>query len=340
MTSLRAHANELAGLPRRFRGRHRTLLVIAAACWATRTPVTAAALAERMPVLMLLLVHVAAATAVLWIVVAVRGYRPIPQLRAAVLLGALEPAGNGVLFALALTTVPAATGSLLLSTECMLVVVLGVVVLRERLGPAGWAGLLLCLPGVWLLSGTPTSLSLSVGVLLTFGATSVSAIYSTAIAWLGCNRGGDVLTYTAWQFTIGLLCLLALTAAQYGTTTAAALPGSPATWTLALAGGSLLAVACLSYNLAVSHVAIAEAGIVLNLIPVLGAGLSVIWLGDRLSPQALLGAAITLAGICVLHLRRPSSERLTPAFPMRSAWRPSHAPDTGRLPAPVKRVSS
>ncbi|MEU4229457.1 DMT family transporter [Nonomuraea sp. NPDC026600] len=117
----------------------------------------------------------------------------------------------------------------------------------------------------------------------------------------------QVAVATAWQFTFGLLWLVAfaITQAQTGSDTIVTLVGSatPTSWPLALVGGLLLAASCLAFNHAVRHVPIAEAGIILNLIPVLGAAIGVIWLGNVLTVGAMLGGAVTIVGILILAVQ-------------------------------------
>ncbi|MGV9383574.1 DMT family transporter [Nonomuraea sp. NPDC003707] len=287
------------------------LLVLVAVGWAAYTPVTAVALAQ-LPLTVVLLTEVVVAAALLWLVTALRGYRPVPALGRVALLGVLEPGANCVFFAGALTILPAAESSLLLSGESALVAALGVLVLGERLGRAGWAGLLVCIPGLWLLSGMPSPLHISLGVLLVLAATTASAIYSTAAAGLARTCARDTLSAalsaTAWQFTAGLACVAALALghalASPRTLAADLADAAPSAWAAAAVGGLLLALPCVLYNHVIRRMPIAEAGVILNLIPVIGAAIGVLWLGDTLTSHHLWGAAITVAGVATLTVRR------------------------------------
>ncbi|MFI6603776.1 DMT family transporter [Nonomuraea sp. NPDC050536] len=289
------------------------LLCLAAGCWALYTPITSAALTRHTPMPLLLVGQVAVAAIVMWLVVALRGHRRVPHLRRVVLISALDPAGNTTLWAVALTSVQAAEGSLLATSECVLVAVLGVLILHERPAVASWAGLLVCLPGLWLLAGMPVSLALSAGVALSLASTTASALYCTAVAWMSRTTNTLMTTFTAWQYTFGLLWLLlavAVIAPLREQATIAALgqldPGAAA---LTVLGGLLLGTATLLYNIAVRSISITEAGIVLNLIPVGGAVIGVLWLGNTLTLAAIAGGAITFAGI-VLYQAGPALIRL------------------------------
>ncbi|MEV0151887.1 MULTISPECIES: DMT family transporter [unclassified Nonomuraea] len=283
-------------------------LVAAAACWATYTPVTSVALNARMPVSALLFVQVAAATAVLWSAVVLRGRGPVPNLGRIAMLGVLEPGANCTFFSLGLTVLPSAASSLLLSSESVLVAVLGVLVLGERLGRPGWAGLGAGVLGLWVLSGAQGTGGFSPGALLVIAATGASAIYCVTAARVMRDDRVDVIATTAWQYNVGLLCVGALAAGQLvadpGRLAAqVALIPAPV-WATAAAGGLLLAVPSLLYNAAIRHIPIAAAGVVLNLIPVLGAAIGVLALGDRLAVHQVVGAAVTVAGIVLLTARR------------------------------------
>ncbi|MFI7643582.1 DMT family transporter [Nonomuraea sp. NPDC049400] len=291
---------------RRRPGPHLALLG-AASAWAAYTPVTSLAITHHMPVAILLPIQVTVAAVLLWTVVVLRGYRRVLRLRRIALLAALEPTANVGCFALALTWLQAADGSLLLTSESVIVALLGVLVLHERLRPAAWIGLMLSLPGLWLLSGASTGLHLSPGVLAAFAATTASALYSTATAWVGRTSSPDVITFTAWQFGFGAIWVTTIATGAIiikpGTITVTASHLAPSTWIAAAAGGLLLAAPSLAYNYAIRHVPIAEAGITLNLIPVLGAAIGVIWLGDVLTVHALVGGAITLVAIFTIQAR-------------------------------------
>jgi O-acetylserine/cysteine efflux transporter len=101
----------------------------------------------------LLSVELIAATAALWAVLLIRGYRPPPSWPAAVLLGLLEPALAylGETFGLSMTS--ATDGAIISGLESALVVILAVLVLGEAISRAGIVAVVACLCGLVVLTG-------------------------------------------------------------------------------------------------------------------------------------------------------------------------------------------
>ena len=100
----------------------------------------------------LLSVELVAATAALWAVLLIRGYRPPPSWPVAVLLGLLEPALAylGDTFGLSLTS--AADGAIISGLESALVVILAALVLGEAISRAAALAIALGLGGLVVLT--------------------------------------------------------------------------------------------------------------------------------------------------------------------------------------------
>ena len=66
--------------------------------------------------------------------------------------------------------------------------------------------------------------------------------------------------------------------------------------------GALTSVSSVMFVAGVKHAGVAVASVLSSTAPMFAIPLAVIFLGERLTPRALLGAAITIAGITLLHL--------------------------------------
>ena len=93
-----------------------------------------------------------AATAALWAVLVIRGYRPPPSWPVAMLLGLLEPALAylGDTFGLSLTS--AADGAIISGLESALVVILAALVLGEAMARAAAIAIALSLGGLVVMT--------------------------------------------------------------------------------------------------------------------------------------------------------------------------------------------
>ncbi|MGB2839173.1 MAG: DMT family transporter, partial [Actinomycetes bacterium] len=145
-------------------------LVLAAASWGVGTVVSKQALDEFAPVALLV---VQLTVSVLFLsTLSIR--KPGPTAtgrgrRRAILLGLLNPGLSYALALVGLSTIAASTSVLIWASEPALIVLLALIVLRERLTPRLWSAIAMALAGVLLvvyaggISGSP------VGVLLTLG---------------------------------------------------------------------------------------------------------------------------------------------------------------------------
>jgi len=166
--------------------RHRPLaaLLLASVLWGGAITGTKYALRAFDPVT-LLGVELAAATAALWAVLLIRGYRPPPSWPAAVLLGLLEPA---------------------------LVVILAALVLGEAISRAGIVAVVACLAGLVVLTGGGGR-STAVGDLCIVGGVLSASLYSVLAKRFADDS--DALSLTTWQFTAATAVALAVAPARW-----------------------------------------------------------------------------------------------------------------------------
>ena len=139
-------------------------------------------------------------------VVILRGHRPAPPWRRALLLGLFEPAlaYAGDLLGLARTS--AANGALLSGLESVFIVLLAAVFLRERITGRIAVALALALIGVIALEGTGSFAGAGLGDLLVLAGVLSAAAYT--IVARGMGDDSDPLTVTACQFTAATILVL------------------------------------------------------------------------------------------------------------------------------------
>jgi len=233
-----------------------------------------------------------------------------------VLLGLTGVAAFHILVYKALEHTTATNALLVLSTAPAGIMLLSRLALGEPIRPLQWLGIVVSFAGavVLITHGNPEALrnlALGQGELWMLAAVPVWSAYSVLL-----KRRPPSLpqrsTLTA-STAIGLAWMTPLVAAA-----PAALDFA---WTPALAAGvayigvGASVVAFLCWNRGVALVGPARAGVYIHLMPVFGAVLGFLLLGESLQPYHALGAALVATGI-VLTQRRPG----------------------GRVPVPVGRV--
>ena len=295
-------------------------LVLAAASWGVGTVVSKQALDEFAPVALLV---VQLTVSVLFLsTLSIRTPGPTATgrgRRRAILLGLLNPGLSYALALVGLSTIAASTSVLIWASEPALIVLLALIVLRERLTPRLWSAIAMALAGVLLvvyaggISGSP------VGVLLTLGAVLACAVYTIlARIWAVDDAA---LSITLDQQTAALVFALVLAAvlllADPGQLIGATALGDISTraWLAAIISGLLYyALAFWFYLSALRHVEASIAGSFLTLVPVFGVAAAMVT-GERLDIRQWVGAALVVGSVAVIASasRKPSTRPRNPA---------------------------
>lgn len=299
-------------------------LCLAAVSFGSATTGTKYALGGFDPV-SLLAVELALATVLLWLWVAVRGYRRPHSLARVVVLGLFEPALAYLGQTAGLTRTTATNGALIMGLECVFVVVLAAFILREPINAPVAVAIALAVVGLVVLESGDSLVGPGAGdALVLLG--SLSAAAYTIVA-RGLSPDEDPLSVTAVQFTTALV--LTGPVAVLGWTTgrervplsveprfvvAAALVG-----VVGFAGSFVL------YNYAIATVQAAPAAVIINLIPAVGLGSAVTLLGEPLTVYAVVGALLICGSVAIFA----ALEAL--AQPLSSARAVVGAPDAGDL---------
>ncbi len=308
-------------------------LLLASALWGGAVTGTKYALRAFDPVT-LLSVELVAATAALWAVLLIRGYRPPPSWPVAVLLGLLEPALAylGDTFGLSLTS--AADGAIISGLESALVVILAFFVLGEAISRAAAVAIALGLGGLVVLTSGGGH-GTAAGDLCIAGGVLSAGLYSVAAKRLAGDR--DALPLTTWQFTAATAVALAVATARW-IASPDRLPAAvaPRYWLAASAVGvGGFGLSFLIYNKVIAAVDAGWAAIVLSLIPAFGLLSSVIFLGEDPTRAGIIGACLIGGSVIYFTISdsRDSETILSPADGPERQIHGADAPEAENLPA-------
>lgn len=190
-------------------------------------------------------------------------------------------------------TVNAGTGSMLISCIPVLVILLGVLTGRERVGLLAWLGIGLSMAGVVLTAaGSESGLTFNLGSLLILGSALCAAIQTLISKSLTLRYAAvDVTTWAIWLGTLGLLPF-----SEDIVGTAARLSGSG--WVHLLFLGVVPAALCYTiWSWVLVKLPITTVMSAVYAIPVFSLLFGWMILGERPSLLTLLGGLVTLAGV-------------------------------------------
>ena len=212
-------------------------------------------------------------------------------------------------YALSITTVSHA--ALMVGTMPVILAVGAAAFAHERMDRVGWMALagstcgaaLIALGGSHAKGGATLEGDLLVVVSLVI-----------ALFWILLNKrlmeGHSHVVVTAYGLLLGTLMLMVWVPLRYGMPPVAGV--SLKAW-LALAGSGLLCTAAstLLWNWGITQVPASQAGVLLNMEPLIGSLLGVLVLGERLGPSAWAGGVLILAAAVTLTTRSNTRVRET-----------------------------
>jgi O-acetylserine/cysteine efflux transporter len=285
-------------------------LVVAAASWGVATTGTKYALQGFGP-LSLLSFELTLAALVLGAVVAVRGFRRPACLARVALMGLCEPALAYLSETIGLTRTTATNAALLQGLECVFVVILAALLLREAIGRSVAVAIVLATVGLVVLEGGGGLTGPGVGdALVLLGALSAAAY---TILARGLDPDDDPLSVTALQFGVASLVSLPLGIGAVATGSERMPSQIEPRFVVvaALVGVVGYGASFVLYNRAITTVRAAPAAVIINLIPAVGFVSAVVLLGEPLTPYDAGGALLICASVgmfTLLELREADAE--------------------------------
>ncbi|MEO8105781.1 MAG: DMT family transporter [Actinomycetes bacterium] len=280
-------------------------LVLAAACWGVGTVVSKQALDEIAPVT--LLVVQLTISVVFLATMSTRSQRTRSAgcgRRQAMALGLLNPGLSYALALVGLSSIAASTSVLIWASEPALIVILALIILREKLTPRLWFAISLALAGVLLVVYTGGFSGSPVGVVLTLGAVLACAVYTILARIWAVDDAALSITLNqqtaALVFALVLVGSLALLNPSHLTGPTAFSDILTRAWAAALISGLMYyALAFWFYLSALRHVQASVAGSFLTLVPVFGVAAAMVT-GERLDVRQWIGAALVVASVAVI----------------------------------------
>ena len=238
--------------------------------------------------------------------------RDWPELKArwptVALLGALGIGSFNTLLYTGLQSTTALNSMLIQSAQPALILIVGTLVMRDRTSPRQIAGVLVSLAGVLTIIGRGDpgillAMQLNIGDAIIGVAVLLWALYSVLL-----RRRPTVhpLSFLAASIMIGI----AVIAPVYLFELAAGrriVPGAESAMAIAYVSIFPSFLAYLFFNRGVELIGSAATGQYLNVMPLMGAGLAMLFLGEELHLFHVAGLVLIVAGIAVAGKPQPSA---------------------------------
>ena len=219
-------------------------------------------------------------------------------------LGLTAIAGYNWLFLTGLTLAPASDGAIIVpGLAPVFTALLAGLLLGERLGARGFAGLAIAVMGLVLVAGPGGGADEGrlLGDLMFIAGALFWAVYSV-LARVASRRRFSPVSTTVYGTAFGTLVLVPLAVLEGGLGRLASAPPD------AVAGVAYLALfgtvgAFVLFNLGVARIGAARASAFALLVPVVGVLSSVALLGERLGPLTVVGGVVVLIGLWLVEHR-------------------------------------
>jgi drug/metabolite transporter (DMT)-like permease len=287
-------------------------LITAGAAWGVGLPLGKLALGEMDAAHMVLFRFAVAALAASPFVLARPAERALFRSPAVIVAGM----AYGLAFVMqfeGLARVSVAMGALLVGAMPALIAVCARL-LGEPVSRLSWAGVAAATLGAAVIAGKPQGAGSLLGVALSLASLLVFLVWILALR--RAPQGPTPLAVPSATMIIGALTILPVAVLLHGPPSLAA---SPAAWSAIVAQGlicTLLATVAWQYGAA--RVGSATAGVFINIEPLLGSALGVVFFHDRLTAALAIGGVLIIAGSFAVVL----GERGHPATDL------AHAPAT------------
>lgn len=195
-------------------------------------------------------------------------------------------------------TVDAGTGSLLISFQPIIVIIIGVLLRRETVSLVAWIGILISLVGVIMTAiGGSAGFTLNLGTILILGAALSSAIQTLINKALTRRYHAlDVTTWAIWFGTLGLLPF------SHNLPEAVCHLSANGLSHLIFLGVVPAALCYTLFAWVLSQIPIATAISSVYAIPAFSVFFGWLFLKEQPTPLTLIGGAVTIAGVAWVQI--------------------------------------
>lgn len=206
-------------------------------------------------------------------------------------------------------TVSAGTASLLIGAAPVFTAIIAAFILKEKILPIGWVGLLIGFAGISLITfgARETSIEISKGALLVLlSAVSTSIFFVFQKPLFKKYSSIELTAYFTWAGTIPMLVFLPRLFLDMQHASA------PATLATVYIGVFPAAIGYVTWAVALSKVNASSVTSSLYIQPVLAIFIAWIWLGELPEWLSIIGGVIAISGVIVVNvfgMRRPSNHK-------------------------------
>jgi drug/metabolite transporter (DMT)-like permease len=225
---------------------------------------------------------------------------PLPRRQDLPRLIATGAIGIGV-YTLALNTgqltTTAGAASFIVNTAPLFSTIFACVLLRERLRPAGWLGLIVGLAGIGLIALGEDGAGISTGALLVFVAAIAWALYQIIQKPLLAHYGA--LGVVCWAIWFGTALFL-----PFAPGLVEAMARAPATHHLTVIYLGVLpgALAFLAWSYLLAHLTVSRATPLLYLVPVLSLIIAWVVISEQPHVLSIIGGLVAIGGVALSRL--------------------------------------
>jgi drug/metabolite transporter (DMT)-like permease len=204
----------------------------------------------------------------------------------------------------AVHTIPAINAALIQSAMPAFIILISLILLRERVTAIQILGTILCMAGaaIVVLRGDLEALwalSLAEGDIIMITAVFLYAVYSVLLRWKPDVHPLSILFYI---FILGVLMLLPVYIWEHHAV--GPVPASPEVLiTIGYVAAFPGVVAYFCWNYGVATIGPNRTGLFINLLPIFAAVLSIVWLGESPAMFHLVGMAAIFSGILLFNRR-------------------------------------